>query len=242
MPNNYFRFKKFIIQQDRCAMKVTTDGCLFGAWVSEKVRSEGLKVKSVADIGAGTGLLSLMLVQKNPEILIDTIEIDNESFEQATGNITASLWKDRVTVIHADVKKFAPEKKYDLIISNPPFYENELKSENQKKNVAHHSNDLSLNDLFIITKNLLTDSGKFFFLFPYKRKKEIEQALNKHDFFADEIILVRQLIQHDFFRFMIRGGIKETGEIKVREISIRNDKQEYTEEFTALLKDYYLYL
>lgn len=228
-------------------MKVTTDGCLFGAWVSEKIKNQPFgklrtKVKSVLDMGSGTGLLSLMLAQKNPNTIIDAIEIDKEAYEQAKENIAASPWKDQIDTINADAKTFSFTKKYDVIISNPPFYENELKSGSEKKNVAHHSSDLSLNDLFTITKNLLTEKGKFYFLFPYKRKEEIEKSLATHSLFIKGMTLVKQSTEHDYFRLMIEGGLEKSDDAITKEISIRDSQQQYTKEFTELLKDYYLNL
>src|SRR6187549_428936 len=102
MANSYFQFKQFTIHQDRCAMKVTTDACLFGAWVAEEVRSQESGVRSSLDIGTGTGLLALMLAQKNPEANILAFEIDKDAAEQATNNIDSSLWKDQVDLLEAD--------------------------------------------------------------------------------------------------------------------------------------------
>ena len=155
MANNYFQFKQFIIHQDRCAMKVTTDSCLFGAWVAAAVRSQdpiaiGSGVRSLLDIGAGTGLLSLMIAQKN-NISIDAIEIDKDAFLQASENIAASPWSERIKISHADIKYFNPlPAKYDIIVSNPPFYENEWQSESLQRNTAHHSSELLLTDLLDI--------------------------------------------------------------------------------------------
>src|SRR5258705_11795948 len=106
MSNAYFQFKQFTIHQDRCAMKVTTDACLFGAWVANEVKSEKVKVKNVLDIGTGTGLLSLIYAQKNANIFIDAIEIEKETYEQAKENITASPFADRINLIHGDTKTF----------------------------------------------------------------------------------------------------------------------------------------
>jgi tRNA1Val (adenine37-N6)-methyltransferase len=144
-------------------MKVTTDACLFGAWVVNKVKSEKSKIKSVLDIGTGTGLLSIMLAQKNPEIKIDAIEIDKDAAEQAKINAGSSPWKEQINIIQDDVKAFSFEKEFDLIISNPPFYENEIRSATDSKNVAHHSENLTLKELLVIIKENLTKRGSFFF-------------------------------------------------------------------------------
>src|SRR5262249_33933395 len=134
MPNSYFQFKEFTVYQERCVMKVTTDACVFGAWVAQDVTD----VQNVLDIGTGTGLLPLMLAQRHPSITIDAIEIDKESFEQAKENVAISPFAEHIQVINDDAKAFSSWKKYDLVISNPPFYEKELASSDHKKNIAHH--------------------------------------------------------------------------------------------------------
>ena len=225
-------------------MKVTTDGCLFGAWVAEKVRSLEPGVSNVLDIGTGTGLLSLMLAQKDPNLHIDAIEIDKEAAEQATENIAASPWADRIRVNHTDAKEFQSNRYYDLIISNPPFYENELKSGKSQKDVAHHSEGLQLKDLLVIIKNNLKPDGLFCLLLPYKRNAEAKILLNEAGLHITEITFVRQSTNHDFFRIMIMGktGTNEQAETMIDEISIKNDNNQYTLAFTNVLKEYYLHL
>ena len=243
MANSYFQFKQFTIQQDKTSMKVTTDACLFGAYTANKIESRKSKIESVLDVGAGTGLLALMIRQKNPSLTIDGIELDNDASDQAKENVNASPWKDLINIIHADARQYTFDKKYDCIVSNPPFYENELKSGVEKKNIAHHSQALTLNDLFTIIKQNLEVQGIFYLLLPYKRAEEIKDLLNKHHLALKEILFVRQSVNHDYFRIILEGCHKKEGiETKIDEISIWDDRQQYTAEFTALLKDYYLYL
>jgi tRNA1Val (adenine37-N6)-methyltransferase len=244
MSNSYFQFKQFIIHQDKCAMKVTTDGCLFGAWVAEKVGSRESLAKNVLDIGTGTGLLSLMLAQRNPNLHIDAIEIDNQAAEQATENTTESPWAERIIVHNVNAKQFQTNKSYSLVISNPPFYENELKSGNSQKDVAHHSEELQLNELLVIIKNNLNPDGLFCLLLPYKRNAEAKILLNEAGLHITQITFVRQSTNHDFFRIMIMGRLttSEPAETMIDEISIKNDDNQYTPAFTNLLKEYYLHL
>lgn len=223
-------------------MKVTTDGCLFGAWVAREVKSEKSKVKNVLDIGTGTAVLSLMFAQQNPDATIDAVEIDKGAYEQAKENIAASPWKDQIQVFNADIKNHVWEKKYDFIICNPPFYENELQSPDAKKNTAHHSSNLSLTDLLTVSKTLLSEKGRFYFLFPYQRKEEVEKLISANSLFVHETVLVKQSLQHDYFRIMIAGGFLQQRNINTKEISVRDNEQQYTNEFIDLLKDYYLYL
>lgn len=238
-----------MIQQDRCAMKVTTDGCLFGAWMSDRIRSLELGVRSptifnVLDIGTGTGLLSLMISQKNPELVIDAIELDEDAAKQASENVAVSPWKEKIKVHHADVKLFSFSTKHDCIISNPPFYENELKSDLSKKNMAHHDEGLMLPKLLSIIKNNLKLDGQFYLLLPYKRNDEIRKLMQENELEITELTFVRQSVDHDFFRILLSGKLKgETlTETKINEIAIKNQEQHYSPAFVSLLKDYYLHL
>ena len=236
MPNSYFQFKQFTVQQDRCAMKVTTDACLFGAWVSNEV-------ESVLDIGTGTGLLTLMLAQNNPETKILAIEIDKDAAAQAANNINASLWKNRIEILEADVKAFSFPEKFDLIISNPPFYEKELRSETDTKNIAHHSENLTLKELLNIIKSISNPGGNFFLLLPYKRNEEIKKLLKDHQLHISKMIFVRQSVKHDYFRIFLKGNLSLTAkETEFDEMSIWDEQQQYTNEFAELLNDYYLHL
>lgn len=238
MPNNYFRFKQFTVHQDKCAMKVCTDACLFGAWVTHH---SPLITHTVLDIGTGTGLLSLMLAQKSPDIIIDAVEVDKAAAEQAKENFEASPWKERLHVHNTLIQKFPDSliNKYDLIISNPPFYESDLKSDNARRNLALHSSELKLYELISIADSLLNDDGSFFLLLPYYRTKDME-ALIEGKFFVQEKVLVKQTEKHGWLRGM--WWLKRSEVVMDQsEIVITEDKR-YSNKFTSLLKDYYLYL
>ncbi|HEY6064383.1 MAG TPA: methyltransferase [Chitinophagaceae bacterium] len=262
MSNPYFQFKQFIIHQDRCAMKVTTDSCLFGSWVAERVRNRETEVgrreslaENILDIGTGTGLLSLMIAQQcNADIT--TVEIDPESFEQASENIAASPWADRINIFQADIRKFEFSSHYNVIISNAPFYEKELKGDNTKKNIAHHNEGLLLAELLTIIKKNLQPDGVFFLLLPFKRNEEIRKLIIGTGLSIRQLTFVRQSTKHAFFRIMLEGKLKTdvTSEIMIDEISIENDPSlvftpvsrgseiRYTAAFINLLKDFYLHL
>ena len=224
-------------------MKVTTDACLFGAWAAKEIQNHlDSGAGHILDIGAGTGLLTLMIAQTHPSCFIDGIEIDKECYEQAKENTEGSGWQDRINNIHGDAGSFGYGKKYDVIISNPPFYENEWKSENEKKNIAHHSEHLSLADLCRLIKNNLSVHGVFFLLLPYKRRAEIDDLFKKENLVVSKRWLVKQTTSHAYFRMMITGSFKEEGLPVEYEIAIKDGNQQYTPEFVALLKDYYLSL
>ena len=226
-------------------MKVTTDACLFGAWVAEEIRSQesGVGSQQSLDIGTGTGLLLLMLAQKNPGVEIIGVEIDEDAWKQAKENINSSSCENRIDVLEGDVKDHNFPKKFDFIISNPPFYEKELRSESEKKNLAHHSENLTLEELLAIIKRYLNRDGFFFLLLPYKRNEAIKKLFKDQQLHISKMILVRQSVKHAYFRIFIKGSLKkEEKETEFDELSIWDDNQQYTNEFVTLLKDYYLHL
>lgn len=242
MPNDYFRFKKFLVKQDRSAMKVTTDSCLFGAWTADQLKE--LPVSTILDIGTGTGLLALMIAQKNNSS-IDAVELDPEAAAEAHENVKATAWHNRISVFNGDIKNvLVPGKKYDVIVSNPPFYENEIESSDTRKNIAHHQGGLLFNELVSIFKKHLAPAGKFYIMIAAKRSKEVLAHLNKNDLPVNKLIQVKQTPGHPAFRIFI-GGQKDNGGENVyteETITIRDEKNEYTPGFIELLKDYYLKL
>lgn len=240
MPNTFFKFKQFIVHQDKTAMKVTTDSCLFGAWVAQQIVKDNNADARMLDIGTGTGLLSLMVAQQTTG-RIDAIELDPEAIDQARENVNNSPWAPRLNVYEGDAKNYSFPHQYDFIFSNPPFYENELRSDNKKKNMAHHDDGLTLDELLLIIEKNLTPAGKFYLLLPYKRHDSILQIIRNSPFKLSQTILIRQTVNHDYFRIMLEGQLKGTSN-NSSEIAIRASEQEYTSEFISLLKDYYLYL
>jgi tRNA1Val (adenine37-N6)-methyltransferase len=222
-------------------MKVCTDACLFGAWISEEVKTKNLNFRNVLDAGTGTGLLSLMFAQKNLQSIIDAVEIDEAAAQQARENFEASPWKERLQIYSTSIKQFNAEKKYDLIISNPPFFENDLKSDDSKRNLALHSSQLSLEELLdAITKHLKED-GLFAVLLSFHRTEQFINLSIQRSFHLIEKVLVKQTPKHHYFRSILLFS-KESTHTKESEIIIQNDEGKYTEEFVQLLKDYYLYL
>jgi tRNA1Val (adenine37-N6)-methyltransferase len=223
-------------------MKVTTDACLFGAWIAEIINNGQFAKENALEIGAGTGLLSLMVVQKN-HITIDAVEIDAAAAEQAAENLAASEWKEKIRIHHSDILQFDPKKKYDCIISNPPFYEKEIESADNKKNLAHHGHGLKLDELFATISNFLNKDGTFFLLLPYKRNNEMELLLKKYQLSLIRKVQVRQSVHHQPFRLMLMGTNKKTNlPVEENTLSIWNESRQYTPEFTNLLREYYLYL
>ncbi len=237
MANNYFQFKEFTIRQDQCAMKVCTDACILGAWFALKIPT----CSSVLDIGSGTGLLMLMLAQKNKSE-IDGIELDLSSFKQLKENISNSKWKNYLKVFPGDVRTFSFPAKYDFIIVNPPFFEGDLPSSSNEKNIAKHGTALTLDKLIrVIDSNLLL-SGSFGILLPYHRTAWFEDLALKNNFYAHEKLLIRQTPGHPYFRSVVHFSRNKVNSCITAELIIQNENGDYTGEFIELMRDYYLYL
>ncbi len=220
-------------------MKVCTDACLFGGWLASKVNLDA--AKHVLDIGAGTGLLSLMLAQKLDEAKIDAVEIDQHAAEQANENFDASDWAARLSLINMPVQELKPQIKYDLIISNPPFFENDLKSNDHKRNLALHSTALGLEELFDFVNGNLGEDGSFAILIPYHRTQQCLQLASQRGLYFAENVKVQQTPKHEFFRSMLLFR-KQPFETLENVIVIKDASNAYSDEFVALLKDYYLHL
>jgi len=236
MSNTYFQFKQFIIHQEKCSMKVTTDASLFGAWVA----SLKINAAHVLDIGAGTGLLSLMVAQKN-DATIEAIEIDSSCHEQLNENISHSPWKNRCNAVLQDIREYESDKRFDLILSNPPFFEGQLTSPTQGVNLARHEEGLSFTSLFTQAKRLMHKEGYFFVLIPSNRKDETIKLAKDVDLFPHYCVAVKQSPIHDPFRYMI-GFSVGIADSKKEVIVIKNAQNEYSTRFIELLKDYYLFL
>ncbi|HRH61625.1 MAG TPA: methyltransferase, partial [Chitinophagaceae bacterium] len=193
MSNNYFRFKQFTIHQDKCAMKVCTDACLFGSLITQFLISNH-NLLHVLDIGAGTGLLSLMYAQKNSAAIIHAVEIDEGAAQQAIENFTVSPWKERLELHNTSIQQFSNTviQQYNLIISNPPFFENDLKSGNHKRNLALHSSELSFEELLEAISKLLAADGVFAVLVPYHRADEMLELAAAKNLFLMHHINVKQ--------------------------------------------------
>ena len=244
LANSFFQFKQFTVQQQDCAMKVSTDSCIFGALVAEKFQVGAVEKKETLshflDIGTGTGLLSLMLAQKTTS-LIDAVEIDTLAFTQAAENFALSPFNKRISVFNDDILVFKSDKKYDAIICNPPFFEGDLKSADVLKNAAKHDTTLTLQQLLKVVEGLLKPDGEFAILLPYHRLEEcIKQALVLN-IFLHEKILLQHTLKHPYFRGVL-FFLKVDAPTVTKELTIKDIDNKYTPDFIDLLKDYYLYL
>jgi len=233
-----FQFKQFVVRQDACAMKVCTDSCLFGAWLEIPFNS-----KNALDIGTGTGLLSLMIAQRNSHIEIDAIEIDESAYKQALSNVSNSIFKDIIKVINSSLQEFITTTKYDFIISNPPFYENSIKTENKKKNTAHHCSHLSFEELCYSIKSLMTTNGTAAVMLPPNvTQKFIDTAAN-YQLYLQTKCCVYNHKNKPVFRYFLILKNQETATVLIGNFFIYKDNVEvltYTDEFKELLNPYYL--
>ncbi len=235
MPNSYFRFKQFTIQQDKSAMKVCTDSCILGAWSAKHLAG----VKKMLDVGAGTGLLSIMLAQKSG-CHIDSIELDPDSAAQALENITASPWLTRIRLLEGNVLHYPLMSDYDFIISNPPFFDSDLRSPLEKKNKAKHNETLTLDELVVVIRNHLKITGTFGILLPSHRRDYFENLAMIHGFFLRKELIVRQTPAHQPFRNICLFGFQKPESINSNELIIKNENGRYTSEFVDLMSDYYV--
>ena len=236
MANDFFKFKQFTIRQDRCAMKVTTLACIQGAWLPD------IKPKHILDIGAGTGLLSLMAAQKY-ECKIDAVEIEQDAFSQLKENSLQSPWGNRINCHHDDIINFARHNssKYDLIISNPPFYKNQLKSSKAKINHARHEVGLTIEELIDASSRLISDSGKISILLPPIETTRLTEYCKRNSlFFSNQLVISDSEKKEPKAIVTILSKIPSNPII--RKFIIKNDNGTYSSEFISLLDAYYLYL
>ena len=237
MRNSYFQFKEFVIHQERSSMKVCTDSCILGAWTAVQLKN----VRTILDIGTGTGLLPLMLAQKS-ESRIDAIESDRESSGQARENVQLTPWSDRIHIIEGDVRHFVGEVPYDWIITNPPFFESDLRSPERKKNEAKHDESLTLDQLIsAIGKNLKQD-GHFSILLPHHRTSYFENLASAKGFFLLRKLEVRQSPDHKPFRSICLFGYQKSSEAISEALTIMEKDGKYTGGFVNIMKDFYLNL
>lgn len=236
MSNSYFRFKQFTIHQDRCGMKVSTDACIQGAWAPIE-----LHVKRVLDIGAGTGLLSLMLTQRNSGIITDAIELDAAAAEQAKENVAVSPWAGRINVIQGDVNNYPFAAKYDMVICNPPFFINSLQSEEMQRNNARHDVSLGQEELLKVLGNRLSDTGYAVVMLPPVEHAAWELLCEKNGWHPVQKLEVQPREGREANRII--GVYSRTkAALQSETLAIKKADDSYTEAFTELLRPFYLFL
>jgi tRNA1Val (adenine37-N6)-methyltransferase len=217
-------------------MKVGTDAVLLGSWTPI-----GQNPLSILDIGSGTGILSLMLAQRSHAELIDAIEIDDDAYEQCVENFEQSKWGDRLFCYHASLLEFTEEidEKYDLIISNPPFYSAEYKSENLQRDLARFSDALPFEHLLDCVSKLLSKHGMFSVIIPFNEEEIFLTLASKSNLFPNKILHVKGNPSSEIKRSLIVFSFSKM-DIKTEVLIIETSRHEYTLDYINLTKKFYL--
>lgn len=234
MANNYFKFKQFTVNQELAAMKVGTDGVLLGSIASNT------EVKNVLDIGTGTGLIALMIAQRFAEALVEAIEIDCSAAEQANKNFAASPFAERLTCVCCDISIFKTEKRYDLIVCNPPYFIDSLKAPDNQRNLARHTISLTYSDLAIQAKRLLANNGVVAVIVPADSYEILKLQMLHNDLFEINRVDVRPLISKPIKRVVAHFCSKADKTVDTKELIIEESRHVYTPEFRRLTSDFYI--
>ncbi len=235
MANKYFRFKQFTVEQERCAMKVGTDGVLLGAWVSIPAATA-----RVLDIGTGTGLIALMAAQRAPMAYVDAVEIESEAAEQAKENVKNSPWSNRVAVFETAVQEFAPQYSYDIIVSNPPYFIRSLKNESLKKSIARHNDMLPLGELAASVKRLLAADGIFAAILPYEEANLFIAEAAGEGLFLQRRLDVRGRKAKPVKRVLMEFARKPAERVDEKEMYLENEDNSRSRAYSLLTADFYL--
>jgi len=234
MANNYFNFKEFTVFQEKSAFKVGTDGVLLGAVSDVQDKNQ------ILDIGTGTGLIALMAAQRC-DGLITAIEPDEESFAEASHNVARSKWNNRIKVVNTDLQSYFPDEgKFDLIISNPPFFSNSLKNPDHRKSLTRHNDSLSSNDLLNGVSRLLDKGGIFQVILPYAEGNIFISEAPQHGLYCNKILKIKPLPTSEIRRLILTFSAEK---VKAKESFLtieRGPRHEFTEEYKSLTKDFYL--
>ena len=231
-----FNFKQFSVNQDRCAMKIGTDGVLLGAWSPIAENSF-----SVLDIGTGTGIIALMIAQRSNVEQIDALEIDEDAYEQAAENFDNSPWSDRLFCFHAGLDELIdePEDEYDLIISNPPFYTENYKTEDIQRDLARFEDAMPFEMLVEAADLLLSENGIFSVIIPFKEEENFMALAKEFELFPFKITRVKGNPNSEIKRSLLAFKRFETIEFEIDELIIETERHIYTPEYIALTKEFY---
>lgn len=232
-----FQFKQFSIEQDRCAMKIGTDGVLLGVWTPLDNNPF-----SILDIGAGTGIIALMLAQRSVAEQIDALEIDEEAYEQATDNFENSPWNDRLFCFHAGLDEFVeePEDEYDLIVSNPPFYSEDYKSNDDQRDLARFQDAMPFEELIEAAALLLSENGIFAVIIPFKEEESFIAIAQEHELYPLKITRVKGTPTTETKRTLLAFVRNKNTAVFIDELIIETARHIYTPEYIEFTKDFYL--
>jgi tRNA1Val (adenine37-N6)-methyltransferase len=238
MGNSFFQFKQFKIDQGKCAMKVSTDAVILGAFSGSKVPH------TVLDIGTGTGVIALMLAQRNPGATITALELDPEAFAQASENIHKSPWPSRTNVVGLSLQAYQNcGNEFDLIVSNPPYFPNHLLSEDGRRNQAMHQNTLTFDDLIAGVEKLLKGDGEFWIILPERQMDEFEKLANMKAFVVFHTIVIKDSPGKPVLR-VVQGFSREpriSSRCVSEELIIKTETGGFSVEYRQLLKEFMLH-
>ncbi|MFY0713305.1 methyltransferase [Seonamhaeicola sp. NFXS20] len=231
-----FQFKQFTVNQYKCAMKIGTDSVLLGAWTSIDHNPF-----NILDIGAGTGILSLMMAQRSKAQQIEAIEIDDNAFEQCAENFENSPWNDRLFCFHASLLEYieAVDEKFDLIICNPPFYSENYKTNDISRDLARFSDAMPMEHIIFAVISFLSQKGKFSIVLPFKEENKYIEEASLIKLFPNRILRIKGNPNSEIKRSLIEFSFRES-EIKTKELVIETERHQYTQEYIDLTKDFYL--
>lgn len=232
-----FAFKKFSVNQDKTAMKIGTDGVLLGAWCPINNRPN-----SILDIGTGTGIIALILAQRTEAQQIDALEIEENAYEQAVDNFENSPWSDRLFCFHAGLDEFVddPEDEYDLIVSNPPFYVEDYKTNDTHRDLARFQDAMPFEDLVAAVDLLLSENGIFAVIIPFKEEERFMDLCAKMELFPIKITRVKGAHNTPIVRSLMAFKRFELTTLTSDELVIEINRHEYTDAYIELTKDFYL--
>lgn len=232
---NMFKFKEFSISQERAAMKIGTDGVLLGAWTPLE------HPKSILDIGAGTGLIALMLAQRSDAELIDAIELEEEAYEECVENFEASPWGDRLFCYHADLRELINEEdlSYDLIVSNPPFHRTAVVGDSTKRTTARQTESLPFELLLVAVNKLLDPNGVFSCIIPYQEEEYVLRLARQINLFPFKITRVKGRADRPIKRSLLALSYQQK-HYQEEELIIEHKRHQYTEDYKRLTKAFYL--
>lgn len=232
-----FRMKYFKVEQEKSALKVGTDGVMLGAIAAHQLHHR------ILDIGTGTGIVALMLAQKYPEAFIEAVEIDEQAASEADLNFRQSPWKNRLRVSNTDLKDFVSVAKFDLIVSNPPYFSKSVLPENKGSAIARHDQSLTLNDLFSFAKNFLTENGAIEIIIPWDIVKQASWNASCHQLYLNRTVRLLSSKRPDPERVIMRFTTRLVNNVDHRDLMLPGMGSGIQKlECTKILDDYYLYL
>lgn len=235
-----FRFKQFVVHQDRCAMKIGTDGILLGAWAQAE------QPERILDIGTGTGLIALMMAQRFPNAIVDAVELEPNAAEQAARNFSASPWPERLNMHHQSIQSFASsglhDKAYSLIVSNPPWFVDSLKANESRRNLARHTDSLCHDELLNSVRLLLHSYGRFVVVLPFGDSTSFIHSAQERNLSCRRQCHVCSKPGLSPHRVLLEfETVPADSPVIPQELIIENEQHhDYTESFRKLTRDFYL--